>query len=241
MVLFEVNRSDSEDEASAYEIEASRKWTLPGVRCDACNLTWAATAVVYPSQNLSLLGTEASYSDPEPVSVERLEDLRRPIQAILPPGAPLPPGTEFGPLEGTILGTFGDFVWLDAWTPLVSTSVWERLLQNGIEGVSAVRTHLVDANDSAVELLELDLRLQGELVTAGCESIDPPRCERCGHIAIRAPDRILLRQSSIQPGIDLFRSVDLTTYIFATPSFVAVVREFELTGISFRETRVLSC
>lgn len=99
-----------EDTSSSYtgELNAVPKWGLPGVRCPECGSTWAAT-VVYPCVDLAALPQREEFEEPRAEPIEEFERLRELVRPLAPPGAWLPPGTQFGPLSGAAWGSFGAF------------------------------------------------------------------------------------------------------------------------------------
>ncbi|MCP3139433.1 double-CXXCG motif protein [Pyxidicoccus sp. QH1ED-7-1] len=90
-------------------IDAAHKWSLPGVKCSGCGVTWGAAGHQYPGVDLSQLSERAKFVRPWPVPEAELARLRDLVRPLAPPNAKLPPGTRFGPLEGRASGKFGPF------------------------------------------------------------------------------------------------------------------------------------
>src|SRR6266446_5331030 len=101
MTLYEI-RPDDEGwgRRNNYLINASHKWKLPGVSCSVCKSTWGIAGEAYPAIDLSALPNQEFYKDCSPISLERLEELRRPIRSLAGADISFSPGTEFGPLVG---------------------------------------------------------------------------------------------------------------------------------------------
>jgi uncharacterized double-CXXCG motif protein len=97
------------DQASRHtgNINAAHQWGLPGVHCPACGVTWSNGTDAYPSVDLSELPNRHEYEEPRPEPFDEFARLREQVRPLVPPGTPLGPGSDFGPLVGTASGSFG--------------------------------------------------------------------------------------------------------------------------------------
>lgn len=236
MRLFEVQPDD--DWESKYEIDASHKLGLPGVKCSVCGRTWSTTGIAYPSVGSSVLPSDKRYRDVWPVSLDEIEELRRPLIDSFSNGAVLPPGTEFGPLVGMAQGTFGDFVWLNPWTLLIKSEALSSLIHNGVRMPKAVRPILTFGGNGFVDILELQIEPRARLDLTPTQSDSESRCRACGYKLFRKPKELIIERSSIPQDFDLFRAQDFTTLIFATQKFVEAVEDLKLTAVVFHKVAV---
>lgn len=142
---------------SELNIQAAHRWGLPAIKCDACGETWATTGVAYPTVYLDQVGI-APYDAPlRPLSPEAFAEFIAPIMQLLN-GAQIPPGAQFGPLDGTIVGQpTDDVTWLNPWTILLQEGPAKRL-----QGIADLEIRLEPANlageGGGVRLLELEVR-----------------------------------------------------------------------------------
>jgi uncharacterized double-CXXCG motif protein len=215
--------------------DASHKWSLPGVKCTGCGVTWGDWGHDYPSVNLAQLPEQAKFVKPWPVPVEELSRLRELVRPLMPAGAELPPGTGFGPLEGSASGKFGPFTWQGSSLLLVSRETVERLQAEGVRGLLGCRAELRFRQKNPPELLELQLEPHGRLHPACIPPDVPPPCATCGRHAFRRPEDPILHAASLPTDLDLFRVGNFATMIIGTERFMEAVRSLALTGIAFRE------
>jgi uncharacterized double-CXXCG motif protein len=223
-----------EDPAQGYtgEVNASHKWTLPGIICPACGATWGAGSKAYPSVDLTPLAT-ADFETPRPEPAEEYERLREYVRPLLPPGAVLEPGSTFGPLQGTARGRFGALVSPYSWWLLVRREALHRLRSEGLRGLVGCRTELRFRQRNPPELLELEILPAGRLHPECLPSPRPPPCTRCGRHGLSLPDFRLLDASSAPPHLDLFRLMDFSTVIVCTERFASTCQRLGLDGVAF--------
>jgi uncharacterized double-CXXCG motif protein len=150
-------------------------------------------------------------------------------------GSELPPGTEFGPLVGSALGSFGPFYFQNPWTLLVQRDVLERLLAEGVRGLKGCRTELRFRQKKAPDLLELQIEPHGLLHPDCIPPEDRVPCSRCGRQGFSLPDEPILDAASLPMDRDLFRLANFATMIIATERFKDAVQRLELGEIVFRE------
>lgn len=228
-----------EKQWSRYEIDGSHKWGLPGVQCLTCGNTWTSVGLSYPSTDLSSLPTSERYFKKGAVSVEAMEELRRPLRAIMPPDALLKPGSTFGPLSGKAYGQIGDVAFCGSWTLLMRKEALRTLQRAGVQGLVGVPANLKWTRGTVpIELLELNIEPHGLLAPSLLPPEGVPTCSVCGYRKLKAPTQMVLTHSSLPKGIDIFRGRDFTTHIFATDRFVEAVQKFKLTGILCEEVGI---
>jgi uncharacterized double-CXXCG motif protein len=164
------------------------------------------------------------------------ERLREQVRPLVPPGVPLWPGTEFGPLVGTARGEFGPFYMYAPWLMLMRREALERMQAEGVQELKGCRTKVGFRKKDPPELLELELLPRGH-VHPDCLPVDRPApCTKCGRMGWRRPDELILRADSLPRELDVFRLEDFLTAIIASERFVEAARRlgFEQ-DIAFRE------
>ena len=234
MRVFEL-KVDDEALSPTSDMRARRVWGLPGIQCDSCNATWSNTGLAYPSVDLSSLPSADRYKVLGAVPLEEFLRLLRPVRELMPSGSVLPPGTDFGPLTGTVKGKFGDFVWLNSWTLLVRQEAYELLLPVGVRMPKGVPASLRFRGAPPTVLVELEIEPLSRISRHSLRDLDIKRCQACGRNPFRVPDHIEVELSSIPQQVDLFRLREFTTIILGTEAFVDAVRALRMTGISFKE------
>lgn len=227
------------DKASRHtgDINASHKWALPGVRCPGCGASWAGAAVAYPSVSLEPLPERELFLKARPEPLEEFLRLRELVRPLVSSDAPLKPGTEFGPLMGTAIGSFGPFFFQNPWTLLVRSEVLARLEAEQLRGLNGCQTGLRFRQKAAPALLELQIEPYGRL-HPDCTPPRTPPCTKCGRDAFTFPEQPILDAASLPTHTDLFRLADFETMIVGTERFVTAVQRLELGEIVFREVPV---
>jgi uncharacterized double-CXXCG motif protein len=205
-------------------IEATHWQKLPGIRCPSCGV-WALTGITYPTVDTSAFNGIALPATPSPLSVEQFNALAASIQTAVGAQRPMRPGTELGPLSGKAKGNFGDFAWVNPWTPLLRESVWLALRENGIL-LAEVRAEFDFglAHEPLVELEALPTAtLPKELV--------PEKCAICGRLAVKKPDNISFAVSSLDASIPLQRIAELPTVLVANEPFAQFIQQRHLRDV----------
>jgi uncharacterized double-CXXCG motif protein len=226
-----------EDRSSGYTgyIEEQHKWRLPGIRrCPACKSTWSSGSLFYPSVDLSAVTSLGDFEEPRAEPIEEYERLRELVRPLLPPGAMVEPGTEFGPLMGKAQGSFGSLVAPYPWLLLVRREALEKLQAEGLRGLTGCRTQLRFRQRNSPELLEFELLPVGRLHPDCLPPDRKPPCPRCGRRGLTRPDDRLLDASSLPSHLDLFRLEDFCTTIVCTERFVDAYRRLGLDGVTFQ-------
>ncbi|WP_044192068.1 double-CXXCG motif protein [Hyalangium minutum] len=211
-------------------LDASHPWGLPGLSCPTCGVTWAGSASAFPSVDLTSLPERAAFEKAQPEPLDEFARRRELVRPLVPPGAQLLPGVEFGPLEGTASGSFGQFFLQSAWMPLIRREAWERLQSAGLRGLRAFPTRLRFRQKNPPELLELELTAQGNLHPDCFLPEFPTRCAHCDRLGARRPEIMILEAASLPDQCDLFRLADFETTLIGTERFMNTVRRLGLDG-----------
>jgi uncharacterized double-CXXCG motif protein len=220
------------------QLNASHPWGLPGLSCPTCGVTWSGSASAFPSVDLTSFPERAAFEKARPEPFEEFVRLRELVRPLVPTGAQLLPGAEFGPLEGTASGSFGQLFLQSAWMPLIRREAWERLQAEGLRGLRAFPTRLRFRQRNPPELLELELAAQGRFHPDCFLPESPTRCERCGRLGTRRPENMILEAASLPEQRDLFRLADFETTLIGTERFVETLRHLGLDGANCDELPV---
>lgn len=215
--------------------DATHRWRLPGVQCHTCGVTWGGVGHEYPGVDLSHLPERAKLVRPWPVAVEEFSRLRELARPLVPPNVALPPGTQFGPLEGSASGKFGPVAWQGTSLLLVRREELERLMAEGLRGLRGYPTELRFRQKNPPEILELRIEPHGRLHPDCIPPDEPPPCPTCGRQGFGRPDEPILDAASLPPEVDLFRVGNFATMVIGTERFMEAVRRLKLDGITFQE------
>ncbi len=228
--------SIKEDRSAGYTgfVEAVPKWGLPGIRnCPTCKATWGGGGVSYPSVDLTPVLSLADFETARPETIEEYERMCELVRPLLPPGALLSPGYEFGPQFGKAQGRFGPFVMNYPWILLVQRESLEKLQAEGLRGLKGCRTELRFRQRNAPELLELEILPVGHVHPDCLPPGTPPPCPRCGRLGAPLPDDLILDAATLPSHVDLFRLADYSQAIVCTERFVDACKRLGLDGVAF--------
>lgn len=220
---------DFESVPLSQKIDATHAYKLPGLRCPNCGI-WSTIGVQYPTANAELF-----LHDPElpqalsPISIERFKDVSERIRMRIDSSLLIVPGAEFGPLRGRAKGTFPDFTWPTPWETLVRESVWLKLRQQGLE-LAGAPAELFSAKSCHEPLVELEVLPTARLLP----DLVPPRCDLCGRLGLKVPDRILLDFKSFDASIPLQRIIELPTILVANKALKDACVQMRCRGIAFK-------
>jgi uncharacterized double-CXXCG motif protein len=206
-------------------IEATHWRKLPGVRCPTCGV-WALTGIMYPTVDPSTLNGVSLPETPAPLPVEQFNAVVASIQPAVGAQRPVRPGTELGPLRGKAQGSFGDFAWVNAWTPLLRESVWLALRENGIL-LAGVRAEL----DFGKLVHEAFVELEALPTAALPKAFVPEKCAVCERLAVKKPDDISLAASSLDASIPLQRIAELPTVLVANEPLARFIQQGNLRDV----------
>jgi hypothetical protein len=120
------------DDEYAVTVDATHRWSLPGVQCPTCKQTWASTGPAFPHLDLAGWPAEREYRRARVVPLQEYQRLRDQLQARCQLPWPLSPGTELGPLAGRVRAKhLAAFVWQNPWTLLATSAAVEAVAQAG--------------------------------------------------------------------------------------------------------------
>jgi uncharacterized double-CXXCG motif protein len=222
------------DRASGYtgDVNGLYKWRLPCIICPLCKAIWGG-GYMYPSVDLTPVATLADFEEPRPEPIEEYERLRELVRPLLPPGAVLFQGAEFGPFVGTCLGRFGPFVMPVPWILMVQREALEKLQAEGLRGLKGCRPLLRFRQRNAPELFDLEILPRAHL-HPDCLPPRPPPCPRCARDGVSFPDAPLLDSRTLPEPLDLFRLEDFPGMIVCTERFVDACQRLGLDGLTFQ-------
>nr|BDT38216.1 double-CXXCG motif protein [Myxococcus sp. MH1] len=217
------------------EVHGGRQWKLPGLlRCPTCDATWSGSGHFFPGVDLSLLPERRELERARPEPLPALDRLRALVRPFIPSGAALPPGTGFGPLEGTGFGKLPAFAWVVE-VLLVHQQALEMLHAEGLRGLQGFPAELRFRQKHPPALVELHAPPLGRLHTDCFPPSHPPPCPTCGRLGLRRPDEPILEAAFLPTNIDLFRVGNFATMVIGTSRFKEVVEQLGLDGLTFRE------
>jgi len=214
------------------------KWGLPGAYCPVCHVNGATAGEAYPSVDLSHLPAQEQkkYLPRVEEDYAEFERLREQVRPLVPPGARLRPGAEFGPLNGSAQGEFGPLVLAHPWELLMRPEPLQRLLAEGLRGLKGCRTELRFRKKNPPELLEMELLPRGRF-HPDCLPERPPPCPKCGSESFNMPEQLILDAATLPQDLDLFRLEG--ALIIGTERFVEAVQRLGYEhDIAFRELPV---
>jgi uncharacterized double-CXXCG motif protein len=216
---------------------ATHRWYLPGVHCPVCDVIWGGLSDAYPSADLSQLPDHEKYFARLEEDYAEFERLREQVRPLIPPGVPLWPGSEFGPLVGTARGEFAPLHMSYSSHVILKRDALESMQAEGVQGLKGCRTALRFRKKNPPELLELELLPRGELHPDCLPEDRPAPCSKCGRQGWTLPDDLILSGSSLSQGLDVFRLQDFPTVTIASERFVEAARSLGYAqDIVFRET-----
>jgi len=221
------------------EYRATRRWMLPGTRCPTCRNIWTSVGHSWPGVDLSDLKDaktlEKAHLEKDYAEFERLREQVRPL---VPPGMPLPPGTDFGPLVGTARGRFGQLFMQYSYILLIQREAAEQLQERGIRGLTPCPTALRFRQKNAPDFRELQIEPHGLLHPDCIPPEERTPCARCGRQGFSLPEDRMLDGSSLPQHLDLFRVANFSTVIVASERLIEAVHQLELEEVAIREIPV---
>lgn len=191
----------------------------------------------YPCVDLSSLPPEDQEKllDAWPVPHEEFIRRRELVRPLAPPGAVLQPGAEFGPLQGSGLGYFGQLIMQNPWSLCMRLEALERLQAAGVRGLRGCSTQVRFRTKHAPDLRDIQLESHGRL-HPDCLPPEEPRCPTCNvDKGFVRPDPYWLNAASLPEHVDIFRLGIGSGTIIANERLVDAVRRLELDGVVFEE------
>jgi uncharacterized double-CXXCG motif protein len=198
------------------EIDACHRWFVPGIVCDICRRTWTTTGIAYPT--LAIPEDLDAVLPRRPVPRREFTRLVPALRERLGSGVPLPPGTELGPLVGTVTGSPARVHWQNPWTLLLSSAALAELTDAGIP-LRTVPAVLKGTPDDQ-PLHEIEIRPHGYLRTPGYWRPQGLPCASCGYERLERPERVVLNAATLSGALDIFRIADFPTIVVVTERFL---------------------
>jgi hypothetical protein len=165
-------------------------------------------------------------ASPSPIPVEQFKTLAETIEPVLGAERPAQPGADLGVLSGRAKGRFGDFAWVNPWTPLLRESVCRAFQAAGIPLVG-IRAELNFEEQSHEPLMELEALPSVELPRA----LVPEKCSVCGRLAMKKPENIQVAAESFDGSIPLQRIAELPTVLVANESLAQFIKQRNLRDV----------
>jgi uncharacterized double-CXXCG motif protein len=216
------------------ECFTERTWCLPGIRCPTCGVLGGGVGESYPDVELSGLPERRRFKARLEEDFAEFTRLRELVRPLVPAGAPLSPGTTFGPLVGRAQGTFAQLFLPNPWTVLMRREALEQLQAEGLRGLTGCRTELRFKEKQPPELLELQIEFHGLLHADCLPPGEAAPCATCGCYGFSMSREPLLDAASLPTDRDLFRLINYSTVIVGTERFVETV-----TRLGFEEAQFL--
>ena len=110
-----------------------------------------------------------------------------------------------------------------------------RLEAAGIRGLRTLPARITYRGGEDPKFREVAFAYEGCVEDDDLSPGGSPACVACGHHIFASGKRTQLDPASVSGDVDIFRGIDLPSCIYATESFVNVVRSLELTDIAFEE------
>jgi hypothetical protein len=165
-------------------------------------------------------------ASPSPLPLEQFYALAASVQPVLGDNRPVEPGTELGPLRGKAKGNFGDFAWVNPWTPLLRESVWLALRDSGIHLVGT-QAELDFGKRVHEPLVELEV-----LPTASLpKSLLPEKCSICGRLGGGLPDTLYVDGLAFDASIPLQRLAEHPAVLVANEEFARFINHRKLRDV----------
>lgn len=234
--FFEV-REDKASRRTGF-VDGTHVWSLPGVQCSLCKAGWSTLGEHYPSVDLSQHPERAAFENLESDSLAEFKRLRELVRSLAPRDAPLEPGAGFGPVRGTVSGSFGDFHLPMPWMLMAKPETLEKLRAEGVRGLSGFPMELSHQGKKPPALLDVELQTRGQLHPVCFPETWKASCPRCGRNGNTLPDAIVLDGATLPADMDVFRLRDYPTVIIASERFVRAVERLGLDEIVFTELPV---
>jgi hypothetical protein len=127
------------------ELDVSHRWGLPGTTCPKCEATWASVGLDYPTLDLSEQPFELDLREGWLATWDQYQSLKDQLARLLPPGAPISPGSEFGPSIGTSKGPRSGAIWPNPWTLMFAEDTLERLSAHDLALPPMIRASIRDS------------------------------------------------------------------------------------------------
>lgn len=215
-------------------IDAKHPLKLPGVVCPICG-TWSTTGAIYPSFNASVLSDKLCSISSLPISIELFDELRLKVASLLGVEDNFVPGSEFGHLKGKAKGKFGDFAWLNPWTPLIRESVWLELREAGIE-LLGVRAELNFGKQKYEPFVEIEVHSGVKLISELI--LEEDRCRCCGRLPLKKGGEIIIDGSSFNNLVPIQRIYELPTILIVNDRLAKFIQQRNLRDVLLTQIEI---
>ncbi|HEX8433586.1 double-CXXCG motif protein [Archangium sp.] len=221
------------------EYTARRRWGLPGLQCPTCDVPYVDKSEAYPGVDLSGVPEakqlEEAWLEEDVEKFMRLRELVRPR---VPEGAPLAPGSGFGPLVGTARGNFAQLDMLYGDRIIIRRDALGQLQAEGLRGLKGHRTGLRFRQRNAPELMEVEPELIGLLHPDSMPPGMAAPCKTCGGYRLSLLKEPLLDRASLPEHLDVFRLRNCTSFIVISERFADTLRRLGFEEFSLQELPV---
>lgn len=236
--------------AEAYMVSGVHTWRLPAARCkNACKCPggWGEKALSYPQIEIPATLPRSEYRLRSPLPWNEYEQLRDLLRRSVRPDLPLPPGTDFGPLVGTISGPPTDFAWIWDWDCFIRHDVLERLNERLSAPVRTAMAQILSKRKERPKYVEIVALPTASVTTAVEESLPPFSCLVCGsqfvsegYFAYRETQKVppVVKRSCIPNDTCIFRLRQQSRWVLCTEEFRETVLELALNNITFQPVLV---
>lgn len=234
-------KPDYSDEKQNY-LEASHKWSLPGVSCNICNQIWSNVGIEYPSIDISEMAFSKKLEKGWVASLAEFESFQTEIGKTFAEYKIFPPGTEFGCLVGKEVGRksgyFNDFIWNLPWTIIMNEIALNKLQIEKLNLPQTIKP-IIKFKTQPQKIYEFEVLPLGNLLNTIYENSQDKACLGCGRIGGSMPSEIVVEKKSIPDDLDIFRLSNFSTIIVTTERFVETVNRLELRGALFNEIKII--
>jgi uncharacterized double-CXXCG motif protein len=226
-----------------YLLDASHKWSLPGVKCSVCGWEGSGPCPEFPTVNLPSNLDPKPYLDAWPVKPEQFRELVENLRLNIKRKIHWRPGTEFGPLEGTASGKFGDITWLEPGTMLFSLETLERLNGFDIGTLTLSEPNIQSRSKKSFNFREIELEPFAELDPGCLDPGSPPPCPECTIWQAKIKDsdwggEPVIIAKTIPKNIHLTRIQEFEGYILGSEKFVDAALELQLSDLKATEIQL---
>jgi len=227
-----IHPDDAWERLNPCEINARHIFSLPGIRCPKCRVTWATTGVAYPTVSPDVVKHQcAGIPTGRPMSPEQFYAVAHGISQVIGDQYPIYPGTDFGALQGKRKGVISDFVWLNPWTPLIHKSAFDQVVKKGLQFKTA--TALLDAPIG--DVLEIEA-IPSVALHPKCLAIAKSEvCSTCGRKAYQMPDQIVLDGGTIPQDQIIMRIREFPTLLVVSNITGQVLTEMKFDNFTLTE------
>lgn len=215
--------------------EASCKYYLPRVTCEACHETWRWSQVWYPSYELAKGANTAKFTDETIVTTSELASMRKQVVGKGVENAKLLPGSGIGPVHAKLPARATDFVWFE-FRLLASRHALDAL---ELAGIHVPHGPVIMTGKNKADYVAFQLDPVPLYSKKTMEEMTLVFCQSCGQLSMQnlrakpnGPREFIRERMSEEAGLV---QVYGEYVILATEKFMEVVKSQELSGMDFKE------